>query len=373
MALARIFTRYPEQTTALAQQLEQQGYRVEVLSPDEAPATLADLEIQLEVCSPAEVLRRAAELAARLHADIAVAPGALLAAPESPEPAQQFAPAPAAFTLITPEPSAVPAVLPGATETHNDEARPREPNRGARAARAFGAALAACAAGAGEFLSSAQAAFREQMAQARAGAAEAHSRRQERLLELIRRRAEAHQNAAVLESSRRALSAYLLQLQREYPEALPGTESNAALAAEPPVRGLRARIRRLRLKKWEAVVAGVVSAIALFVAGLALASFHSRPAPSTNPRATMPSSGGVTLQGAQPKPAPARPSPTVRKTAIRKTTPKPAMQARHIQRGTTQRNQDGAANDVVVRHFATPKPTPPTQTAGWKHFSDTSN
>ncbi len=362
MALARIFTRYPEQTAALAHQLEEQGYLVEVLSPDEAPATLADLEIQLEVCDPAEVLRRAATLAARLHADIAVAPGALIR-----EPASEVASASAAFTPATAEPTPPPPLLPVAIETNNDETRRQRAKRLARAARASGAALAVVAAGTGEFLSCARAAFREQWAQARVGAAEAHSRRQERLLELTRRRAEAHHNAAVLESSRRALSAYLLQLQREYPEALSGTGSNAGLAVESAVRGLRVRIRNLHWKKWEVLVAGVVSAMALFVIGLALLSFQSHPARSPNSGPAQPDR--VTLSGAQPKPvATSRPSP-----AVRKNSPKLAMQARHKLRKAPPKNQDTVADDVVVRHFATPKPTPRTQTAGWKHFSDVTN
>ncbi|HKD79269.1 MAG TPA: hypothetical protein VKH81_06210 [Candidatus Angelobacter sp.] len=88
MPLARIFTHHPERTAALSNQLQQQGYTVEVVSPDQAHLSPADLEIEFEICERADVLERAAGLADELHADIAVAPGVI----QSPEPAQRPAP-----------------------------------------------------------------------------------------------------------------------------------------------------------------------------------------------------------------------------------------------------------------------------------------
>ena len=66
MPLARIFTRNPERTADLSRQLQQQGYTVEVASPDQAHLAPADLEIEFEVCERADVLERAADLAAEL-------------------------------------------------------------------------------------------------------------------------------------------------------------------------------------------------------------------------------------------------------------------------------------------------------------------
>ena len=77
MPLARIFTRNPERTTDLSHQLQQQGYTVEVVSPDQGHLAPADLEIEFEVCERTDVLARAADLATELEADIAVAPGVL--------------------------------------------------------------------------------------------------------------------------------------------------------------------------------------------------------------------------------------------------------------------------------------------------------
>ncbi len=91
MPLARIFTRYPERAAALSAQLQQQGYRVEVSSPDQAHLPPADLEIEFEICDRADVLQRAAHLAEELQADVAVAPGVL-----QPEPQAVAEPLPAA-------------------------------------------------------------------------------------------------------------------------------------------------------------------------------------------------------------------------------------------------------------------------------------
>ncbi len=82
MPLARILTRNPERTADLSSQLREQGYKVEVVRPDQANLAPADLEIEFEMCERADVLDRAADLATELEADIAVAPGILQSAPE---------------------------------------------------------------------------------------------------------------------------------------------------------------------------------------------------------------------------------------------------------------------------------------------------
>jgi hypothetical protein len=77
MPLARILTTFPERAESLAQQLRDHGYTVEFLSPEKAGMLRADLEIDFEICDQKVVLRRAAELASKLHTDIAVSPEAL--------------------------------------------------------------------------------------------------------------------------------------------------------------------------------------------------------------------------------------------------------------------------------------------------------
>jgi hypothetical protein len=82
MPLARIFTRNPERTVDLSSQLQQQGYKVEVATPEQKHLVPADLEIEFELCERVDVLERAANLANELEADVAVGSGILQAAPE---------------------------------------------------------------------------------------------------------------------------------------------------------------------------------------------------------------------------------------------------------------------------------------------------
>ena len=111
MPLARIFTRNPEGTADLSGQLRQQGYTVEVARPDQTNLAPADLEIEFEVCERADVLHRAANLAAELDADVAVSPGVLKPAVQpSPEPAISLQPAPEPVTENVVELKSQPAI-----------------------------------------------------------------------------------------------------------------------------------------------------------------------------------------------------------------------------------------------------------------------
>jgi hypothetical protein len=115
MPLARIFTHHPERTTVLAEQLQQQGYRVEVLSPNQTNLAPADLEIEFDICERADVLEHAASLADELQADVAVAPGVL-----QPEVK------PAVETPVTAEPLRAEAVTQIAAEQEQEHDRERE-------------------------------------------------------------------------------------------------------------------------------------------------------------------------------------------------------------------------------------------------------
>lgn len=77
MSVARIFSCSPEQAAALVQDLERQGYKVEVMRPEESPTGPADLEIQYELCDNDRIVERAKELAKQFDTDIAVASGVL--------------------------------------------------------------------------------------------------------------------------------------------------------------------------------------------------------------------------------------------------------------------------------------------------------
>lgn len=82
MPLARIITLHPERTSALSEQLQQQGFNVEVARPEETHIQPAELEIHFELCDQRQVLKRAAELAKHLGAEILVFPKAVEAPPK---------------------------------------------------------------------------------------------------------------------------------------------------------------------------------------------------------------------------------------------------------------------------------------------------
>lgn len=360
MALARIVTRNPEYTDVLRRQLQEQGYSVEILDPEVAPAAAADLEIQLELCHPDDVLRRAAELAASLQADVAIAPGVLTpAAKEDASPAAEPGP-----VVVAEAPTAVPPEhamqTPSADNAAANDHAVRDRLLGT--ASMFGGRLGVLVARASELLAWGRAAFRERMEESRIRITELRERRQERLLELMRRRLEARLRTVEIEGVRRAAAAALAQEDMDTP---PGS-ARAKRSLRPP----EAETWSIRVSKREATAVGVIFAVALFVAGgLALISLRPNQ-DETSSQGSKAQDRGFTIQGPQPALVkPASPSP-----AFRKPTPKPVTQQTHRKtRGVARYNRDEVANDVVVHHVAAPRPTPRTQANGWKHFSDTSN
>jgi hypothetical protein len=369
MALARIVTRYPELTDVLRRQLQEQGYTVETLDPEAASTTVADLEIQLELCDPDDVLRRAAELATSLQADIAIAPGVLTGAvlagavadvASAAEPAPVV---PSEVATAVPSDDAVPVPSVGASKDIDQQEGPcavhdRLPGIAGR----FGDRLGRWTARASELLVLCRAAFLERVEQSRVRIGELRESRQERLLELMRRRLEARLRTVELEGVRRAAAAALAQEDMDTP---PGF-AQAKRSLSPP----EAKTWSIRVSKREATAVGVITAVALFVAGgLALISLRAHQDESAN-QGSKAQGGGFTIPGPQPGLVqPVRPSPV-----LRKPTPKPVTQRTHrIQHNVPGHNRDQVANDVVVRHVATPRATPRTQANGWKHFSDTNN
>jgi hypothetical protein len=76
MALARIITRFAEDSQPLAEDLRARGFEVQTWSPEQTPSEPADLEITLEECAPAEALKRARG-AADPDVHVFIAPGAM--------------------------------------------------------------------------------------------------------------------------------------------------------------------------------------------------------------------------------------------------------------------------------------------------------
>lgn len=75
MQKARVITRSLEGAGHLADQLRSYGYAVEIVAPDQLNQSDADIEIEMEFCTVAEALDRAAELAQADDSDVYVAAG----------------------------------------------------------------------------------------------------------------------------------------------------------------------------------------------------------------------------------------------------------------------------------------------------------
>jgi hypothetical protein len=98
MPLARILTINPEGAAAFSLELQQMGFQVEVVNPNDQYLCPADLEIELAICDQQQVLGRAAAIAAQLQAEVVVFPGAI---PPLPRPvAAELASEPADLTEV---------------------------------------------------------------------------------------------------------------------------------------------------------------------------------------------------------------------------------------------------------------------------------
>jgi hypothetical protein len=81
MAVARIYTRFPDEATELAERLRARGYTIELVDPGDFRVTPADIEIQLDRLKTEEAMAAAARFARTHDAEIFVAPGVALEEP----------------------------------------------------------------------------------------------------------------------------------------------------------------------------------------------------------------------------------------------------------------------------------------------------
>lgn len=229
-----------------------------------------------------------------------------------------------------------------------------------------------------------------------------------------RRRVLEQERAAELEAAREAAAVRLQELLRErggLTEAQPAPPQKsaapmplpAAPVADHPVRALFSRrikipFSRTYRPQLEAVLMGVAAACCFFVLGLAVASFHARPAISNTiqqPNQPRPGyqgvtvqGGGVTVQAGAAAASPAkpgsqtRPNPTVSPKSEQASGNTHASDvtvrnfpATHKQGARHQGNNERIGDDVVIRHFGTAVSTPvkAAPQAGLKHYSDMDN
>lgn len=244
---------------------------------------------------------------------------------------------------------------------------------------------------------------------------------QQKLLDQEKRRVLAQERAAELEAAREAAAMRLQELLRErggLTEAQPAPPQKI-VTATPAALPATAVPRRLWLRmlgpistgahgpQMQAVIMGVAAACLLFVVGLAVSSFHGRPAISNTleqPKAAQPSykgvtvqnggatgvtvqGGGVTVHAGTPAAATTsavRPSPAVQAEAQN---PAPAQHSRTsdvtIRNFPAARkpspvhtgNSEHIGDDVTIRHFSAQvnEPAHSAPRADLKHYSDLDN
>lgn len=417
MALARIFSYSPEQAAALIQDLQRQGYQVEVLRPEETPSGPADLEIQYELCEADRAVERAQELASEFQTDIAVESGALpLAAAESevpetlptvetdvPETMAMEAGSPASPIIhdsveevwmaeeprreqeTTPEDapgyqeieSPVPKPVIAASTTGTTPMQPPVPGIWSRSATAL-------IAWAGNSLESMHALWlaglhrmREQRERAAIRATEIRAQREQRLLELTCRRAEALQRTRQIEAARRAAGGYLSQLQRESATATPAEALGTVVPAPASLR----ENEKSAIAWWtpsqhvKSIAAGAAAAGALFALTLGISALRSKPTPApakTTAAPVEPPQPQVTLQSNS-----VMTHESLKVSPVHKDQPKPASSTARVvlHAPVSTPEDDSVADDVVVRHFSSPSPQKLESkvSADVKRYSDTDN
>lgn len=280
------------------------------------------------------------------------------------------------------------------------------------AGTAAGALWASARHWAAEFWASARQRSQEYSERFEVRKAEMRAERQQKLLELEKRRALAQERAAELEAAREAAAARLQELLRErgaLTEAQPAPPQKiaAAVPAKSPARPgffnreifarkVRIPLMRSYQPQMEAVLVGVAAACLLFVVGVAVASFHTRPAisnslnqPSSSNGVTVQGgSSGVTVKAGNPG-VTLTPNPATRSTAVSPTQsatkPSAAVRQRSGPSDVTVRNfpsssrasgSNRVSDDVTIRHFGGGATNPPAQSgprAELKHYSDLDN
>ncbi len=446
MPVARILTRFPERTSALAEDLQHRGYTVEVTRPGDMGLAPADLEIDFEICNNEDAVQRARELAVQWSADVAVSPGVGELAP-LPEPALATTTQEDDIVVIPPAEQVGPVMEPVQPETlvqsellpkHAEVIRPEavqlnssaadleNPDIGemplhdqvtvdttgvvqqresaeiveeretiteraepqadyAQKARELSAAALnsgkALAASSGEWLRRNSEALRQQID---LKLAELRARREIRHEQAEKRKSLAVQRAAELEAAREAAAVRLQELLRERggltesqpapPQAQPVMEPQterrtaAAGAASFFKKHMGFSFHSGISPQLEAVLMGVAAACALFVLGLAVASFHASPAISKTVsvgqqyKGVTVDAGGVTLKPtgaattatAPAAPVAANPAPANTRGSVAR--PSPVIRSASSQSSASHSgNTRRIGNDVVIRRLDQPK------------------
>ena len=275
--------------------------------------------------------------------------------------------------------------------------------------------------------------FEEYKKRAQVRSAESRAAHAARLLDLEQRRTEAHQRAAELELAREQAAARLMELVRQREPGLPPDRLResmpfepvvpaqsqpmqskpaqsfyerppmqerkreaspvAASSPEPAAKSRRTSIASAPVELWRSinpplrsVLTGAAAVTALFIMGIALGLFHSRPQMASTPNhassGVTVQPGGVTLAAGQSQaaqPVAAQPITGAARsvqpaTAAQVAKPSPRVGQARLVAGQSEKQ---IGDDVVIRRYSRPAPTQKPkqagQQAGLKHFSDLDN
>jgi hypothetical protein len=408
MPLARITTRSPEHTSALSQQLQLEGYSVEVVSPGEVYAQPADLEIDFALSDPAEALLHAGRHATELGADVVVASGVLeLLMQPTPVAPVELQPAEVLGIPKQPQAHAIPVeAMPAETipaepvvmqQTAEEEVSHELPPYNEHFARNLGTqlreALALLGMAAEDLRKRLAGHLRAAVASTRSSIATLAHAHQERMKQKIAaKQAEREQREQQAQPSGRA--DVDLPAQQPQPEVVAATTVQSpspaipALAAPLPPAARMARKRRAPLQL-RGIFTGAAAASILFIVGMVLANVHQQsplPASMTTPVEQHVPFGAIIVQGkpAQSKVTVAQPKVTQPNTVQPNiVTPAPQTQPRESSQTTARSkphpyqrraahnsDDDVTVDDVTVRHFPAPTRRPIQQQAKFKRYSD---
>jgi hypothetical protein len=222
--------------------------------------------------------------------------------------------------------------------------------------------------------------MREQRERASIRAAEARADREQRLLELTCKRAEALKRSQQFEAARRAAAGYLNQLQRE--ESGDGHDESASQQKVPLVPKAKAP---KDLSAWwspsqhvKNIAAGAAAAGVLFALTLGISALRTKPSSAkasqptvtASPEAVQTPSVTVETNTGVPHRDVSRPSPAIRKISRATATQSTSIHPKTSARRSAAADPD-VADDVVVRHFSKPQQKLQNRAAnGVKHYSD---
>jgi hypothetical protein len=162
----------------------------------------------------------------------------------------------------------------------------------------------------------------------------------------------------------------------------------AASSPAPAAKSRRTSIVSAPVELWRSinpplrsVLTGAAAVSALFIMGIALGLFHSKPQIASTPNrpanGITVQTGGVTVPAAKPQaaqPAAGAPRPGQPATAAQTAKPSPRVGQARLVAGQSEKQ---IGDDVVIRRYSRPLPTQKPkqagQQAGLKHFSDLEN